>query len=228
MSYLDHAAHHREIRISRPRLALAEAASSDLRAPGPEVLSFCSRVASRAGFEPALPAVRGGKCKPELVINWDASNGGIVGPVLAQPPAKALAGEQQIKMVACPRFEPAVAGSDERAETPSPRYLPDNPLPCTAQQRGRGLQLDPKFLCKCLRRQGGRAEQKVERVRQPRSFVAAGGEPPALRRDRFEPFELVQAHARTIGDKMKEGDRRAHPKPTTRSVASLQRVLAVQ
>ena len=58
-----------------------------------------------------------------------------------------------------------------------------------------------------LRRQHGRAQQRVDRIGQPRAFVAAGNEPPALLGGRLEPVELAQSRPRALGHQVEEGER---------------------
>jgi hypothetical protein len=88
----------------------------------------------------------------------------------------------------------------ERAETSPPRHLSHKPVRLQfAQQRGPGLRRDPELRGERLGGQRGGAQQGVDGVRQPRAFVAAGDQPPALFRRAGEPLQFTQARRPRFG-----------------------------
>ena len=114
----------------------------------------------------------------------------------------------------------------ERAETPPARHLPDHPPPLQrAQQRRPGLRRDPEPRGERLRRQRGRAQQRVERVGQPRPFVAPATSPlpcSAAASSRSSSRRPIRALSATRCRKA-SGQVTGRPRPTTRSAASLRR-----
>ena len=96
----------------------------------------------------------------------------------------------------------------ERTKTPPARHLPHHPLRLQlTQQRRPGLRRDPEFSGERLRRRHRGAQQRLDRIRQPRPLVDRGGKPPALLRDRRQPVALAQGRPRALGHQVQEGER---------------------
>ena len=119
------------------------------------------------------------------------------------------------------RWQDLGSGSDrERAKTSPARHLPHHPLRLQRpQQRRPGLRRDPECPGERLRRQHGCAQQRLDRIGQPRPLVDGGSEPPALLGGGLEPVELAQSGAGALGDQVEKRER-----PGDRPVAAEQTI----